>query len=152
MLSCLGEGTDCVDHFRRLERLLDNCITSGGLGLRLAEWLEHTGSQNDADGLMTGIRFNPVADLVARAIRQKDISYDNIGREAIQGGIHSLTVSYLFDIKTFFAKNTSTDALGVRAIIGQKNAGDQFFFFFGSLTFFCFLAGMIVPFEMMGAF
>lgn len=152
MLSRLGERTDGVDHLRRLEGLLNNCITSGGLGLSLAEWLKHSRSQNHSNGPMTRIGFDPVADFIARAIRKEDISDNDIGRETIEGRINSLTIGYLFHVETFFAQDTSTDALGVRAVVGQKNACDQFFFFFGSLTFFCFLAGMMVPFEMIGAF
>ena len=98
------------------------------------------------------MRFDPVTDLVTRPIRQKNISNYNIRREAIEGRINSRSVRYLFYVEAFTGKNTSTNALGVRAIVCQKNAGDQFFFFFGSLTFFCFLTGSMVPFETMGAF
>gem|GEM_PF-5646241 len=93
-----------------------------------------------------------MTDLVAGAIRKEYVGDNDIGREAIEGWINSRPVGYLFDIEAFSSKDASTDTLGVRAIVGQKNAGDQFFFFFGSLTFFCFLTGTMVPFEIIGAF
>ena len=69
---------------------------------------------------MPRIRFDPVTDLVAGAIGQKNVRNHHIGREAIQRRIHELSIGGQFNLKAFFDQDASTDTLGVRAVIGQK--------------------------------
>src|SRR5436190_6137253 len=69
----------------------------------------------------------------------------------IQQRIDVFTVCRNFNVKAFFGQNSRTDALSMRAVIGQENARGQFVFFLGSFCFFCFFVGSIVPLETKGA-
>lgn len=100
---------------------------------------------------MPGMSFDPVTNLETRTGGQENIDDYNVGREAIQGRVDFATIACDFHFKAFSGEDASTDSLGVRAVIGQKNARGQFFFFFGSLTFFCFLTGSRVPLATIGA-
>ena len=151
-MSSLGKRPDGMNHLRRFKRLLYDCITTGVAGVGLIEGFEQAGCQDNPDGLMPGVGFDPMTDLVSGSIRKKNVRNYDVRTEVIESWIHVLTVSSQFHIKAFFSEDASTDALGVRAVIGQKNTGDQFFFFFGSFSFFSFLAFTRVPFAIIGAF
>ena len=101
---------------------------------------------------MPRIRFDPVTDLDPGPVRQKNVRNYHIGRETVQNRKHLHPISGKLNIKALFAKDSSTNALGMRAVIGQKDARDQFFFFFGSFGFFTFLGSTAVPLAMIGAF
>lgn len=150
-LGGLGEGPYGAQDLGSLEGLFDDRIATCGDGLGFVEGLEKASCHDDADGLVAWIRFDPMADLKTGSRGKEDIDDDDVGHESIEGRIDFPTVGGDFYVKAFFAEDSSTDALGVRAIVGQKNAGAQFFFFFGSLTFFAFLAGARVPLETIGA-
>ena len=100
-------------------------------------------STSTADGILCEFRLHVTSGTTIHNVRISDgvansysvrvsVTTTTATLRDLNAGVDLASVGSDLNVKAFFDEDTSTDALGVRAVIGQKNSGGQFFFFFGA--------------------
>ncbi len=123
--SHLSLGQQRLDHRQYrggFERLLDDGIAPGALGLFLIEFFQKTCGENHPGVPVPGMAFHIAANFEARSIRQKSVDQKQIRVDVTQPEQYSLAVCQTDDLEALFAQDSFAHALRMRTVVRQQDA------------------------------
>jgi hypothetical protein len=115
------ERPEQIEEGSSLEGLCDDAVGSAAGGAGGVDGFVGAGRQNDAGPFVNGMVLDELTEVVAGAEGHIDVGQDDIGIEVGDADHGALAVGDADDFEPFVAKNRLAHALGVLAVVGEKD-------------------------------